>query len=272
MIWFWLIVVFILGLAVGSFLNALIFRLHLGESVAKGRSKCPKCQHELNTWDLIPVLSFIWLRGRCRYCQTTISWQYPIVELVTAGLFALVYNYLISSAQPSLSGVPPGAGAGTVAGILYLIFLWFIASVLIVVFVYDLKHGLILDKVVYPALAVTFIAVLFLPQFDFWPALIGSGVVGGFFLILVLLSRETWMGWGDAKLGFLLGLAVGWPLCLPLLFIAFVGGSVVALLLMAIKLKGLKDTVPFGTMLTAAAIITLFVGPKIIEWYMGLLG
>lgn len=269
--WFWLIVIFILGLAVGSFLNALIFRLHSGESVAKGRSKCPKCQHELSGWDLIPVLSFIWLRGRCRYCQTTISWQYPIVELVTAVLFALVYKYLIPSAQPSLSGVPPGAGQWTLEGILYLIFLWFIVSVLIVVFVYDLKHGLILDKVVYPALIVTFIAVLFLPQFDFWKALMGSAVVGGFFLILVLLSRERWMGWGDVKLGFLLGLAIGWPLCLPLLFIAFVGGALVASLLMGLKLKGFKDTVPFGTMLAAAAIITLFVGPKIVGWYMGLI-
>lgn len=258
--WFWLIVVFILGLAVGSFLNALIFRLHSGESVARGRSKCPKCRHELSGWDLIPVISFIALRGRCRYCQTTISWQYPLVELVTAGLFALVYKYLIPSAQ-----------SGTVEGILYLAFLWFIVSVMVVVFVYDLKHGLILDKVVYPALAVTFIAVLFLPQFDFWKALIGSAVVGGFFLILVLLSRETWMGWGDVKLGFLLGLAIGWPMCLPLLFIAFVGGAVVAGILMALKVKGLKDTVPFGTMLAVAAIITLFVGPRIVGWYLGLL-
>ncbi len=259
--WFWLIVVFILGLAVGSFLNALIFRLHSGESVARGRSKCPKCQHELGGWDLIPVISFIALRGRCRYCQTTISWQYPIVELVTAVLFALVCKYLIPSAQQ-----------WTLEGILYLVFLWFIVSVLIVVFVYDLKHGLILDKVVYPALVVTFIAVLFLPQFDFWHSLIGSGVVGGFFLILVLLSRETWMGWGDVKLGFLLGLAIGWPLCLPLLFIAFVGGAVVVLLLMGLKLKGLKDTVPFGTMLTAATMVTLFWGQWIIDWYMGMLG
>lgn len=272
MVWFWLIIVFILGLAVGSFLNALIFRLHSGESVAKGRSKCPKCQHELNTRDLIPVISFIMLRGRCRYCQTPISWQYPVVELVAAVLFTLIYQFLIPSTQPPLSGVPPEAGHGAIEGFLYLVFLWFIASVLIVVFVYDLKHGLILDKIVYPSLIVTFIVVLFLPQFDFWHALIGSGVVGGFFLILVLLSRETWMGWGDAKLGFLLGLAIGWPLCLPLLFIAFVGGSVVTLLLLGLKLKGLKDTVPFGTMLTAAAIITLFAGPRVVEWYLGMLG
>ena len=261
MAWFWLIIVFILGLGVGSFLNALIFRLHSGESVAKGRSKCPKCQHQLGAKDLIPVLSFIFLRGKCRYCRAPISWQYPVVELTAAVLFVLIYQYLIPSAQ-----------RGAVEGILYLAFLWFIISVLIIVFVYDLKHYLILDKVVYPALAVTFIAVIFLPQFNFWHALLGSGIVGGFFLILVLLSRETWMGWGDVKLGFWLGLALGWPLCLPLLLIAFVGGSVVALLLMWLKLKGWKDTVPFGTMLTAAAVATLLVGQKLIDWYLGLLG
>ncbi len=260
MISLWSVIVFFLGLCVGSFLNALIFRLHSGESVAKGRSKCPKCQHQLSDWDLIPVISFIALRGKCRYCHAPISWQYPTVELVTAILFVLVYLYLIPSTQ-----------VGTMTGIFYLAFLWFIVSVSIIVFVYDLKHYLILDKVIYPALAVTFIAVLFLPQFDFWRALIGSGVVGGFFLILVLLSKETWMGWGDVKLGFLLGLVVGWPLCLPLFLIAFVGGSAVALLLMGLKLKGWKDSVPFGTMLTAAAVITLFVGQKLIDWYFGLL-
>lgn len=261
MAWFWLIIVFILGLGVGSFLNALIFRLHSGESVAKGRSKCPKCRHELSPRDLIPIINFIWLRGKCRYCSAPISWQYPVVELVTAVLFALVYQYLIPSAQ-----------TGTIEGIFYLVFLWFLVSVLIVIFIYDLKHYLILDKVVYPALVVSFIAVVFLPQYDFWHALIGSAVVGLFFLILVLLSRETWMGWGDVKLGFLLGLAIGWPLCLPLLLIAFVGGAIVSLFLMGLKLKGWKDTVPFGTMLTAAAVLTLFIGPRMIEWYMGMLG
>lgn len=260
MIVFELIIVFILGLCVGSFLNALIFRLHSGESIAKGRSKCPKCQHALSTKDLIPVLSFIFLRGQCRYCHASISWQYPIVELVTGALFVLVYQFLI-----------PSAGRGEVSGLIYLVYLWFIVSVAILVFVYDLKHYLILDVVIYPALAVTLVAVLFLPQYDFWRALIGSGVVGGFFLILVLLSRETWMGWGDVKLGFWLGLALGWPLCLPLLLIAFVGGSVVVLLLMWLKLKGWKDAVPFGTMLTAAAVLTLFVGQGLIEWYLGLL-
>lgn len=260
MTWFWIIIVFILGLGVGSFLNALIFRMPSGESVVWGRSKCPKCQHPLSAKDLIPVLSFILLRGKCRYCAAPISWQYPAVELVTATLFVLVYQFLI-----------PVAERGEVIGILYLVFLWFFVSVLMVVFVYDLKHYLILDAVVFPAMVVAFIAVLLLPQFNFGQALIGSGMVGGFFLILVLLSKETWMGWGDVKLGFLLGLALGWPLCLPLLLVAFVGGSLVALLLIWLKLKSWKDTVPFGTMLTVAAVVTLFVGQRMIEWYLAII-
>jgi len=145
------------------------------------------------------------------------------------------------------------------------------ASVLIVVFVYDLKHYLILDKVIFPALAIALVAAIFLPQIPFLSALIGSAVTGGFFLLLVLLSKERWMGWGDVKLGFLIGLVVFWPQTIALLLLAFVGGSIVSLLLVSLKIKSMKDAVPFGTFLAAAAIACFIFGQPLVNWYLGLI-
>lgn len=257
-----LIFLFLLGLAVGSFLNALIYRLHTGESVLKGRSKCPRCQHELKWIDLIPVVSFLMLKARCRYCHQPISWQYPLVEMMTGILFMLAGLVQIQSWE--LWGV-------TFTGVLYLIVGLFMIAVFVLIAIYDLRHYLILDKVVIPALVVAVVAAIFLPEIPIWQALLSSGVIGGFFLFLVLLSKEKWMGWGDVKLGFLIGLVLPWPQTLLLLLVAFVGGSVIALLLVAFKVKGMKDAIPFGTFLAAAAIVMLIWGQQMTDWYMRLL-
>ena len=137
--------------------------------------------------------------------------------------------------------------------------------------VYDLRHFLILDKVVYPALAVAVVAALFLPEIPLGWAFLSSAVVGGFFLFLVLLSKEKWMGWGDVKLGFLLGLLIPWPGTLVLLLIAFVVGSIISLTLVALKIKGMKDAVPFGTFLAATTIFMLIWGQPVVDWYINLL-
>jgi len=256
------IILFILGLAIGSFLNALIYRLHTGESVLKGRSKCPHCQHELAWTDLVPVVSYIALRGKCKYCQKPISFQYPLVEIICGISFWLV-TYVQTAMWP-IFGV-------TVTEVLYLAFSLFVVAVMIVVFVYDLKHYLILDKVLLPAGVIAVIAMLFLPQIDIWRALLSSAIVGGFFLVLVLISKERWMGWGDVKLGFLVGLILPWPLTIVLLLLAFVGGSVISLLLVGLKIKSMKDAVPFGTFLAAATIVTLIWGQALASWYLGFL-
>ena len=255
-------ILFILGLAIGSFLNALIYRLHTGDSITKGRSKCPQCRHELSWKDLIPVVSYIVLKGKCRYCQKPISWQYPVVEVMTGILFFLVTFVQVGSWE--LFGVTTG-------NVLYLVFSLFIVSVMIVIFVYDLRHYLILDKVLLPTAVIAFAAPVFLPQISLPWALVSSGVIGGFFLVLVLLSKERWMGWGDVKLGFLVGLILPWPLTIVVLLLAFVGGSVISLLLVGLKIKSMKDSVPFGTFLAAATIITLIWGQAIADWYLGLI-
>lgn len=244
---------FLFGLAVGSFLNVVIYRSKIKKSIFKPKSFCPHCKHVLAWYDLIPVLSFISLRGRCRYCHKKISLQYPLVELATGILFALFYLQ-----------------AGGLNGKLF--FDLFFTSILIIVFVYDLKHYLILDIIILVGAIGAILSSIFLGKPEFPQSLIGSFVGGGFFALLVLVSSGKWMGGGDVKLSFLIGLILGWPQILLALFIAFMVGSVIGLILIALKNKTLKSAVPFGTFLTASTIITMFFGDEILDWYLGLMG
>lgn len=234
------IFVFLLGLAVGSFLNCVIYRLETGQSFLKGRSFCPHCHHQLGFRDLIPVLSFLLLRGCCRYCHQKISFQYPLVELATGILFVAALNF---------TGTSP----------LYFI----IACFLVVIFVYDLKHFIIPDKVIYLAIA---IAGVF--NFFAWPAALGAAA---FFGTIVLASRGRWMGVGDIKLAFLMGLILGFPNILAALFLAFLIGAIIGIGLMISGKKTLKSEVPFGPFLVTGTMISLFWGQQITEWYLSII-
>lgn len=238
--------IFIGGMLAGSFLNCIIYRLEKGESFLKGRSYCPHCRRQLGFFDLIPVFSFVFLRGKCRYCRGPISWQYPLIELATGLLFAL--NFLWSD----------------------LFVLGFaIIPFLVVIFVYDLKHYLIPDKVVYPAIAMTLI-------YDFWMSdilgmsdiIISAVGAAGFFLAIVLISREKWMGMGDVKLAFLIGLLLGWPDTLVALFLAVFSGAMIGIGLMALGKKKMKSEVPFGPFLVTGTFLALFWADEIINWYL----
>ena len=231
--------IFLFGLAVGSFLNCIIYRLEENKSFLRGRSYCPYCKHTLNWQDLIPIFSFLLLKGRCRYCKKHISLQYPLVELTTGFLFVLCF----------LFHVP------------YFIFI--IAPFLIVIFVYDFKHYVILDKVIYPAIV---IAAVF--NFTNWLSALGSAL---FFLAIVLVSRGKWMGIGDIKLAFLMGLILGWPNILVALFLAFMIGAIIGMGLILSGKKSLKSEVPFGPFLVTGTLIALFWGQLIIDWYFSLL-
>jgi len=257
------LIIFILGLAVGSFLNVVIFRLESGEKIVNSRSKCLRCGHILAWYDLIPVLSFIFLKGKCRYCNSKISWQYPAVELSTAILFVLIANYehLISNIQyPILS----------------LLFWFFIISSLIVIFVYDLKHYIIPDRIVYPAIIIAIGFNLFnnnpisniLSVFNF---LIPAVVAGGFFYAIVAITKGKGMGGGDVKLAFLMGLILGWPLITFSVFLSFILGSLVGIYLILIGRKKMKSMIPFGPFLILGTFIGLFWGKKIVEWYLDIL-
>lgn len=248
--------IFLLGLAIGSFLNCVIYRLEEGKSFLRGRSFCPHCKHSLSWQDLIPLFSFLILRAKCRYCQQKISWQYPLVELATGLLFVLLFWEF---------------------GLILDFGFWILISCfLLVIFVYDLKHYIIPDRVVFPAMAIAAIYNVWrsdLPIIDIWKSDLFASAIGaaGFFLAIVLISKGKWMGIGDIKLAFLMGLILGFPNILVALFLAFFMGAIIGTGLIILKKKGLKSEVPFGPFLIAGLFLALFSGNEIISWYLNLI-
>lgn len=239
---------FILGLVVGSFANAALWRLEKKKNVLWERSECVHCHHKLGFSDLIPVLSFLLLRGRCRYCRQKISWQYPIVEFVSGLAVLYIYHY---------SGGP--AETIFLAGMFLVTFL---------IFVYDLKFLIIPDVLV-------ILGSAWVLAGGFWLASpLASGAVWTalavflFFFLMHQLSKGRWVGGGDAKLGFMLGLWLGWPLGILGLLLAYVTGAMVGLGLMAFKKATLKSQIPFGPFLISGAWLAYLWGSLILEWYV----
>lgn len=245
------LIVFLTGLVVGSFLNCVIYRLKEKQSFLSGTSFCPKCHHQLGFFDLIPVLSFIFLKRKCRYCGEKISWQYPLVEIATGILFLLIFNF---------------------QNFITTFYLLIISCLLIIIFVYDLKHYIIPDKIVYPAIAIVFLyKIIFNFQIsNFYSLILSALVASGFFFLLWLVSRGKWMGLGDAKLAFLMGLFLGYPKILTAMFSAFLIGAIMGIVLVMFGKKTLKSQVPFGPFLVVGTFIALFWGREIIKWYLGL--
>lgn len=259
-----LLVFFVLGLVVGSFLNVVIFRLGTENKIINDRSKCLFCNHQLAWFDLFPVLSFFSLGGKCRYCRKKISWQYPLVEIATGVLFAALFSRVFAAADFSLLNLLSFAA------------LLFIFSGAIVVFVFDLRHYIIPDKVIFPALGVALLwvaarALLAGGGTDL--SLLGNFLVasllsGGFFLFLIYITEGKGMGGGDVKLGFLMGLVLGLPKILLALFAAFVSGALVGVLLMILGKKKMKSMLPFGPFLIFGLLLSYFWGSEIINWYL----
>lgn len=246
------LLVFLFGLAIGSFLNCFIYRLEVSQNLW-GRSYCPHCKHQLGWLELMPIVSFLALKGKCRHCHAAISWQYPVVEISTALIFLLIFNF--------------SAKGGLASGeqFLSLIFLWFLAGSLIIIFVYDLRHYIIPDKIIFPAIIV---ALLYFFSFNHILAALGAA---GFFLLIFLASKGAWMGFGDVKLAVLMGLVLGFPNVVLALFVAFVAGAAIALALMALRRKGLSSEIPFGPFLILGTFISLLWGNQIIAWYLSML-
>jgi len=254
---------FILGLIIGSFLNVVIVRLETNESILFSRSHCPHCHTPLKWFELIPLLSFVFQKGRCRYCQKKISWQYPLVELATGFLFLVIYSLGFQ--------------------IWELGFYLLIACFLLIVFVYDFKYYLIPDEVIYPAigLSIIFNFLVFLrilpagQNSDFilnwWNPFLSGFLVSGFFLFLILITKGKGMGLGDVKLGFLMGLLLGWPRIIIALVLSFASGALVGLLLVFLKRKTLKSKIPFGPFLTASTLLTLLFGHYLVKMIEGII-
>ena len=250
----------LLGLFAGSFLNVCIDRLPLGQSIIRPRSHCAACNHKLNNLNLIPIFSYLWLHGLCRYCQARIPIRLPIVEGITGLTFVLLYWKF-------------GITLELVISLVY-------ASLLIIIFVIDLERQLVLDRVVFPGMI---IALVFSP---FWPGIMGinalpgealgrsvSSLAGGglglaAMAIPYILYRRG-MGFGDVKLGALVGLMCGYPLVFVAILTSWIAGGLVAGILLTFKIKGLKDTIPTATIMTVFSMITLLWGQVIWHWYLG---
>ena len=283
---------FVFGLLAGSFLNAVIYRLpspalrqaglRSAGSVMRGRSHCPKCGKVLSWYELLPVISFLIQRGRCRGCKKNISLQYPLVELATGILFALVIlNYQFSNISEF--------SIFNFQFLISLAIMWAIMSGLIVIFVYDLRHYIIPDKILFPLILIA----LFAKAFNFWALdhwklienwslkivnfelLITAllvGVLTAFpFALLHFASRGRWMGFGDVKFAFFMGVLLGWPNILLALFLGFNLGAIAGIALILAGKKKLKNQIPFAPFLILGTLITLFWGSAIIRWYFDLL-
>ena len=234
------LLIFAVGLAFGSFLNVVISRLKTRQNIVFGGSFCPECKTPLRWYDLIPLLSFIYLRGRCCYCHKKISWQYPIVELISGLLWVLIfYNFGIS---------------------LINIYYIFIFSALLVIAVYDFKWQIIPDKIVYPAIVIAFVYNALNATF-----LIVASSAFLFFFLIYFFSKGYAMGLGDAKLAFLIGLFLS-PLSAATTFIlAFVLGAASGIMLIVLgqifpdyRKWGMKSQIAFGPFLVLGVFIAFF--------------
>jgi leader peptidase (prepilin peptidase)/N-methyltransferase len=266
----------VFGLCLGSFVNALVWRLHEQSeeadkkkpnksylkdlSIAKGRSMCPDCHHTLSAKDLIPVLSWVSLRGKCRYCHKPVPVQYPLVELTTMGLFVLSYLYW------------PVVFSHTQVAVFVLWLLLLVGFMALIV--YDVKWMLLPDRIVFPLglIATVMAGIVIGASPHAGRALVdivaAVAVGGGIFYVLYQLSQGRWIGGGDVKLGWLLGLVVGSPAkALLFIFIAALAGSAITLPLLASGKMKRTSTIPFGPFLIIGAIITVLFGTSILNVY-----
>jgi leader peptidase (prepilin peptidase)/N-methyltransferase len=245
----WIVLFALLGMSIASFLGVCIDRLPDNRSLLFPASHCPSCHHRLAIKDLIPVFSYLWLRGRCRYCKAAIPRRLLWLEIGTGILFAYLYWRF---------GLTPELAATA-----------FYCCLFIVLAAIDLEHGLILNKIVYPSIVAALLISLFLPQPGIARAAIGGGSGLALFLAIAIIFKGG-MGWGDVKMAALIGVVTGFPLIFVALFLAVSLGGLVALLLLLLKVKKRKESVPFAPFLSLATIATLLWGDNILNWYQGL--
>ncbi|WIV11019.1 A24 family peptidase [Proteiniborus sp. MB09-C3] len=246
------ILTFIFGTLIGSFLNVCIYRIPREESIAYPSSHCPKCSTPLKWDNLIPVLSFLLQKGKCRYCGESISPQYPIVELLNGILYAIFFHFY---------------------GLLIDFFFYSsIVSILIVISLIDYYHQIIPDSLVIIIFIITIIHkltlfILYKTPFNLMNSILALLLGGGLFLVIAIVSKGG-MGGGDIKLISVLGFMLGIKKLLLNILLSFIIGAVFSVFLLLLNKKGKKDAIPFGPFINIAFIVTLFFGDRIINWYV----
>lgn len=245
-------VVFILGLLIGSFINVCIYRVPRQESIVFPSSHCPSCAQPIRPYDNIPLLSFLFLKGRCRSCRAPISWRYPLVELIHgAGYLFILHQFGLSFAA--------------------LIYALFFSSLMAVTFI-DLSHQIVPDVITLPGMVLGLLAASTVLPPGPINSLIGLFLGGGLFYLVAVLSiallKKEGMGGGDIKLIAMIGAFLGWKGMLLTIFLAALAGSVSGLFLVLVRGRSRAEPIPFGPFLALGAMVSLFWGPEILNWYL----
>ncbi len=249
---YWGILFTLLGLAVGSFLNVLADRLPNKQSIVAPPSHCPECNKRIRVFDLIPVISYVVLRGRCRYCSQPIPKRTLLVEIAAGLMFLSLYLYF---------GLSPDLGIA----LLYF-------TLLLLILVIDLEHRLILNVIVYPAAVIVLLVNIVFPSPELVPGFLNSLAGGGtgllLFLLILIVSRGG-MGLGDVKMAGLLGLMLGLPLNFVAIFLAVVSGGLIAGASLLFKRKNRRQAIAFGPFLAIGTMAAILWGQLILDWYLG---
>src|SRR4026207_565501 len=253
--WSLYLVVGTFGALVGSFLNVCIFRLPRGESIAWPGSHCPSCAHAIRFYHNIPLLSYLWLGGRCRACRTPISIRYPLVEAVNAlGYLAIVWYF----------------GPTWTAALYALLF-----SALVVVTGTDLSHKIIPNVITLPGMVVGLLGAATVLPVGVINSVVGLTVGGGLLWLLAWLSPYLFgkegMGGGDIKLRAMIGAFLGWKPALLTIMIGSLTGSIIGISLIALRITKRDDYIPFGPFLVLGALLSLFFAQPLLDWYQGFL-
>lgn len=245
------IFLFIIGCCIGSFLNVCIYRIPEHISIVTPRSFCPNCKRQIKTKDNIPILSYILLRGRCRYCKEYISVQYPIVEGITGMMLVILFYQF---------------GMSKYFGIYSLLFV-----ALVVVFAVDIKTMIIPDRITIPGVIVGIIFSLVLRHIPVKDSLFGILGGAGFFIVVAVLGRLIYkkdvMGFGDVKLAGMLGSFLGWRSLIVTIFLSLLLGSIFGILFCLITKRSLKTIIPFGPFLSVSAMLTIFFRERFLGLY-----
>lgn len=226
--------------------------MEVGGSIVTERSRCPKCGTVLSWYELFPVLSFMMQMGKCKSCHKPISWQYPIVELAIAFLFSWIYLYFSNTS------------------LLYIAYLFFVFAGLSVIFIYDLKHYIIPNKVLYPLIITTALFNLYTYGIskEFSYQILAVFFASGFFLLMYLGSKGTWIGFGDVKFAVFMGLFLAPWSVLVALFLSYFIGALVGGVVILLRKKVLQSEIPFGPFLVMGTFLAFLYGQELIDWYL----
>jgi prepilin signal peptidase PulO-like enzyme (type II secretory pathway) len=266
------LVLFILGLCLGSFVNALVWRFHENKnhkakvSILSGRSMCVHCRHTIAWYDLVPLVSWLALGGKCRYCKKPISIQYPTVELLAGFIFAGSYLFWPQTVQPD--------------GQWLLLATWLASSVgLLALAVYDLRWMILPNKMIYPTLLVAVVGRLaYIILFASEPLhsallwFLSVAIASGVFYALFVVSKGKWIGFGDVRLGLITGTLLADPqLSLAMIFLASLLGTILIIPSLLSGKKNMASRLPYGPLLITATAILVVFGDFLLDWYKGLI-